>query len=238
MSEPGSRPARRWEGMGLALALSLAFMAGCLWWVLRELEIVLPAHRVTSSLSFSKSLGSPLPWQVGAFGAALLLCHVALAFVAFGLARLTQAAFPGGGVASRGWLVTGWLVLLAGLVMAANTTWHPASIFAGEESWWRSDYFGHKPVTLAAAGLAVLVALLALRAAPRAWPRIPRKAGALALAAVVAIALVWALPHLARTSAASTPAGKPHILVGRASWKFRVAGRFGGVTGTSRVYAR
>ena len=168
MSEPGSRPARRWEGMGLALALSLAFMAGCLWWVLRELEIVLPAHRVTSSLSFSKSLGSPLPWQVGAFGAALLLCHVALAFVAFGLARLTQAAFPGGGVASRGWLVTGWLVLLAGLVMAANTTWHPASIFAGEESWWRSDYFGHKPVTLAAAGLAVLVALLALRAAPRA----------------------------------------------------------------------
>jgi hypothetical protein len=213
MSERDNRPARRWDGIGLALALSFAFMAGCLWWVIRELEIVLPSHRVTSSLSFAKALHSPLPAQVGAFGAALSLCHVALAFLAFALARLTQAAFPGGGVARRGWLIAGWLVLIVGLVMAANTTWHPASLFASEESWWRGDHVGQKPVTLAAAGLAVLVAWLAWRAAPTAWPRLPRRAGAVTLAAAALVALVWLVPHLAGPSAASTPPGRPHVVL-------------------------
>ncbi len=39
--------------------------------------------------------------------------------------------------ARREWLIAGWFVVMVGLLMAANTTWHPSSIFAGGTSSWR-----------------------------------------------------------------------------------------------------
>lgn len=216
MSEQAVRPAGRWDGIFLALALSLAFMGGCLWWVLRELEVVLPSHRVTASLTVAKVLGTTLPWQIASFLAALLLCHVLFGLFAFALARLTETAIPGGNVVRRGWLVAGWLVLLAGLVMAANTTWNPASIFSGEDSWWRKDFAGLKPVSWALGLAALGVALLAWRAAPARLPRVPpvpRRFYTVA-GAGAAIALVGSLlPHTLRSSAATAATGRPHIVL-------------------------
>lgn len=213
MSEQADRPARRWEGLFLALALSLAFMSGCLWWVWRELEVVLPSHRVTASLTVDKVLGTSLPWQIAAFLASLLLCHVLLGLLAFALARLTEAAARGGTVARRGWLIAGWLVLLAGLVMAANTTCNPASIFSGEASWWRNEFVGLKPVTCVFSAVALGAALLAWRAAPVRLPNMPKRAVTIAGAGVGLALLAGLLPQALRSSSATTTTDKPHIVL-------------------------
>jgi arylsulfatase A-like enzyme len=213
MSEQPQRQVRPRDGVLLALGLSLVFMGACLWWVLREIALVLPNHRVTASLSVETALGSTLPWQLAAFAAALLLCHILFGLLAFGLARLTEAAFPGGSIARRGWLITGWLVLLAGLVMAANTTWHPSSIFAGEESWWRNPYLGIRPVAWLAFALTALLLWFGWRAAPRPLPRPSRRAATVAVTLLGGLAAAWLLPPAMRSSSATTAADRPHIVL-------------------------
>ncbi len=63
----------RWSGLLLGQLLAIAFLAGCLWWALRELAYIIPADRVTASLSFEQSIGSVLAWRLAAFAAALVL---------------------------------------------------------------------------------------------------------------------------------------------------------------------
>lgn len=213
MNEQSQRQVGPRDGIALSLGLSLVFMGACLWWVFREISLVLPNHRVTASLSVETALGSTLPWQLAAFAAALLLCHVLFGLLAFGLARLTEAAFPGGSIARRGWLITGWLVLLAGLVMAANTSWHPSSIFAGEESWWRNAYLGIRPVEWLAFALTALLLWFGWRAAPRPLPRPSRRAATVAVTLLAGLAAAWLLPPAMRSSSATTAADRPHIVL-------------------------
>ncbi|HEU0224551.1 MAG TPA: sulfatase-like hydrolase/transferase [Steroidobacteraceae bacterium] len=201
------------DGLFLALGLSLVFMGACLWWVLRKLESLLSTHRVTASLSIESALGSTLPWQLAAFAASLVFIHVLFGLLAFMLARLTETAFPGGTIARRGWLIAGWIALLSGLVLAANTTWHPASTFAGAESWWRSEYLGVRPIAWALATVVLALAWLGWRAAPRRMPRVPRHALMIAAAGFVALAGIWLLAHADRSSAAAAATGRPHVVL-------------------------
>src|SRR5262245_32139951 len=179
-------PRGRWRGLCLAMTLSFAFLAICLWWVSRALELVLAGNVATASLDVVAALGSPLLWQLVHFAASLFLCHFLLGLSAFALARLTEAAFGGTAIARRRWFVAGWLAVCVGLVVAANTTWHPSSIFAGAESWWRNEYLGQEPVVYALAGAALGVILLAWRAVPWPPPRNARRGATIAAAAVAA----------------------------------------------------
>ena len=120
-----------WAGLGLAVLLSFLLMAGFVTFVLHELDLVLPYDRVTAALSVNDIAGSILGRQLAAFVCAVAVCHVLVGLGAFALARLTELAFPGGTIARRRWLIVGWFMVLAGLAMAANSTWYPASIFAG-----------------------------------------------------------------------------------------------------------
>jgi arylsulfatase A-like enzyme len=200
---------QRWSGLALAEGLALAFFAACLWWVVREVEIVLANDRIMSSLSVERALGSALGRQLAAFAAAALLVHLVFGCLVFGLARLTEAAFPRGAGARRGWLVAGWFVGLAGLAMAANTTLFPSSVFAGTESWWRGRMVGLPPALIAAGTLGGVVLLLAWRAAPR-WPRQWRWSLGPASAVVAAVAVfvvLWPprIPAVAPTAVHARP---------------------------------
>jgi hypothetical protein len=136
--------------------LGIAFLAICVWWVWREVAIVLPNDRITASLSVQQTLGPVLQRELIKFGAALLFAHALFGLAAFGLARLTEAACDGPPPARRGWLVTGWFALLAGLAMAANVLWHPSSRFASADSWFLTEFQGLRVGTLFIAASAAL----------------------------------------------------------------------------------
>lgn len=188
-------------------------MGACLWWVVRELALKLPNDRITVSLSVQDVFGSVLPLQLAAFAAAALACHLLLGLCAFGLARLSEAAFPNRDFARRGLLVAGWFMLLAGLVMAANTTWNVSSIFAGEASLWRREIFGLWPVQYAFIAVAAFVAWMAVRAALVARIAFPTHAGIATVVVLVLVLGTLAAPRLMRESTAATAHGPPHVVI-------------------------
>jgi hypothetical protein len=203
-----------WSGLVLSQLLALAFLAGCLWWVLREAELILPNDRITASLSLEQDLGTELPRQLFAFGAALFLCHALLGLAAFGLAHLTEAACAGKPLAKRGWLVAGWFTWLTGLVMATNATWYLGSRFAGTESWLLADVWSFRPVEILLLATGLLLLILILRSARRL--RVVDPGLALGIAGVAAIALVAGVT-LQRASvgpaAAAVGSKAPHIVI-------------------------
>lgn len=214
MKPPLDRKPGRWYGLVLSQLLALAFLACCLWWIMREVELILPNDRIIASLSIEQDLGKVLARQLFVFGAALLLCHALLGLIAFALMRLTEAAFPRALRARRGWMVAGWFVLLAGLAMAANATWYPGSRFAGSESWLLADIWNFRPVEILLAATGLLLLILFLRAARRLRAVDPGLA--LGIAGVAAIALVASVT-LQRASAGPSPAAvagrAPHIVI-------------------------
>ena len=207
-----NRLSGRWTGLGLAVLLSLLLMAGFVTFVARELGTVLPNDRITASLSISETTGSRLGWQLAAFVVAVVLCHVLVGLITFALSRLTELAFPHGTIERRRWLVVGWFVVLAGLTMAANTTWYPASIFSGEESWWRGNFFGLHPVQFLAAAVALALVLLTVRA----MPRIRRRSRNIMVtfAGVILLAFIAGL-EMPRTldSAAPAAGASPNVVI-------------------------
>jgi hypothetical protein len=195
---------RPWRGFLFGQLLALAFIASCFFFT---------NHRILVSLSIQEQLGSMLGWQLLAFLGAAWLVHALLGAAAFALARLTEAALPARVSVGRAWLVAGWFAVLAGLALAANTTWHPSSMFAGEESWWRDSIAGLPPVALAGLTLLVVFLILAIRALPRMNLRQIRPA-ALAVAAVALATLTAALlPPLPRDSRAPPAMDMPNIVL-------------------------
>jgi hypothetical protein len=203
-----------WSGLVLSQLLALAFLAACVWWVVREAELILPNDRITASLSLEQDLGARLPRQLFAFGIVLFLCHALLGLAAFGCARLTEAACAGRLPARRTWLVAGWFTWLAGLVMAANATWFPGSRFAGAESWLLAETWGFRPLEILLPATILLLLTLLLRAARRLRAVDPRLA--LGVASVAAISIVAGVT-LQRASADRSPvaAGNkaPHVII-------------------------
>lgn len=208
VKQSGSNDARPWTGVLLGQGLALLFLAGCVLRAFAEISDIVPSHRVTKSLTPDWILGSPLGLQLATFLAALLLCHALLGLAAFGLARLTEAAFPRSRTTRREWLVAGWFTVLAGLVLAANATWHGSSMFAGGSGWWRREFYGMLPVQAAGAVAAAVVLWLSWKTLRTV--RLPRR---LAVVAGVALLAVIALP--AGLDASTEPArfDEPHVVI-------------------------
>lgn len=204
----------RRSGLLLAQALSIAFLAACLWWVAREVEFIIVNDRITSSLSVQRALSTTLGWQIATFLAAALGLHVVLGFVVYGLARLTEAAFPRGTGARRSSLIAFWFILLAGLAMAANTALFPSSVFAGEESWWRGSTAGMPRVAMAGLLLGTVVLAFAALAAIRGRVHMRWASRGISIAAVmvaaVGIAFLWTMAPAG--SGQADPAA-PNILI-------------------------
>ncbi len=198
----GSRPtARAWNGIGLSLLLALAFMIACLGWMFRQARLLFTNDVVTAALSIEQGLGRLLAVPLSAFAASVLMVHMLLGLLAFGLARLTETAFPAHVIARRGWLIAGWFFILAALALATNSTWYPASTFAGQESPWRIELLGMHPVLWLLAVLGMLIAWLAVRVLRRV-----RFAGPVpALAATALVAILAALFVPSRLLDASAP---------------------------------
>ncbi len=193
--------------------LALALLAGCLWWVWREIALVLPNDRITASLSVEQSLGPVLRAQLFRFGAALLVCHLLLGLVAFGLARLTEAACNGPAPARRSWLIAGWFALLVGALMAANVNGHPSSRFVSPDSWFLQDIVGLRVSTLFLAGSSAFIAFLLIRTSRHLRALAPLPAIGIG-AAAIALTAGMALPFA--TSGSPTRgllATAPHVVI-------------------------
>ncbi|MGE0029504.1 MAG: sulfatase-like hydrolase/transferase [Steroidobacteraceae bacterium] len=203
-----------WSGLVLSQLLGFAFLVFCIWWVWREVALILPNDRITASLSVQKTLGPVLQQQLLEFGGALLLSHALFGFAAFALARLTEAAFEGSAPARRGWLVSGWFVLLVGLVMAANVLWHPSSRFVLAESWFLSEVMGLRIAVLLMAGSAALLLFLLVRAARRLRVVAPAPAfgiaGGIAAALLAGITLPFATAGMTKNGLVAT---SPHVVI-------------------------
>jgi hypothetical protein len=214
MNIPTHRQPGPWSGLVLGQLLALAFLAFCVWWVWREVAIVLPNDRITASLSVRQTLGPVLQRQLITFGAALLFSHALLGLAAFGLARLTEAACDGPPPARRGWLVTGWFTLLVGLAMAANALWHPSSRFILSESWFLAEFLGLRLATLLMTGSAMLLLFLLARAARRLRLAAPLPAfgiaGGIAAGLLAGFALPLATAGMAKNGLVAT---SPHVVI-------------------------
>jgi sulfatase-like protein len=204
----------RGGGSGLTFSLTLAFvwLAGCLWWVVHEVQFLLANDQITASVSIEQALGSVLAWQLAKFGAALLLVHGLLGLAAFALARLTETAFPGRVVAGRSWLIAGWFAALVGVLMAVNTTWFQSSIFASEESRWRQLILGLHPIAIVMAALSALILWLAIRATRDLKPRALIAPG-IGLLAILALPALASRPWSQGTAVAVSADSAPHIVI-------------------------
>jgi hypothetical protein len=203
----------RWSGLALSQALALAFLAGCLWWVWRELALILPNDRITASLSVQQALGPALKLQLIHFSVVLLLVHALFGLLAFALARLTEAASSGPPPARRSWLVTGWFMWLVGLAAAANVAWHPSSRFAHPESIFLAEIAGVRVETAMLVMTGLLLLVLLARAARHLRPRSPAPAIGIGVASVALLAAV-ALPlATADTSRQGLVAESPHVVI-------------------------
>jgi len=212
MPKEASHSVSPWAGLGLAVFLSFLLMAVFVTFVAHELEIVLPSNRVTASVNMSDIAGSVLGWRLAAFAGAVVLCHVLVGLISFALARLTEAALSGCAIARRRWLIAGWFIVVAGLMMAANTTWYPASIFAAENSWWRGEVFGMRPVLILITGVTLVIVFLAARSLLRLRWRIPATVVAVGAAILLVLVVEREMPAL-RVVAAPGVAAPPHVVI-------------------------
>lgn len=201
----------RWSGFGLAQALALALFGACSWWVYREFALAFANHPVLPSIGSPSQLGARVLWNLAAFALAAWIVHAVLGVLAFVLARLTESALPAPVVVRRSLLVTGWFTLLAGLAFAANSTLHPASLFAGEVSIWRQSWSGLPRIVWIALGLLLVILFLAWRS--RGCIRQPTSVSAIAITfLVVACASMW-LPLQVRTTSPRKSEDLPHIVI-------------------------
>jgi hypothetical protein len=210
MKAPGN-PRRDWSGFALSQLFALALFAGCLWWVVRQVGFVFANHRILASLSLQEQLGSALARQLLAFALAAWLVHALLGALAFALARLTESAFRDRSPPRRELLIAGWFMLLAGLALAANDAWHPSSIFAGEESWWRGEIAGFARIHAAFAAFALVVAVMLVRARQRL--RMSRAPVAASLAIALLVACTLLIQPRFPEATAKVAGQSPHVVI-------------------------
>ncbi len=185
----------------------------CLWHLVQQLQTELANSKVTASLLYGGDIGDVLPLQLLSFAAAVLAVHLALGLVAWGLASLSEAAFPTRLQGRQRQLVVLWVLVLLGLVLMANGTWFPASDFSSEQSWLLAEWSGLRPihVPLAGVGLALLVIAVRLLARGRRQPG--RRYLVVSGAVMATIAAFVSLSGMTR-SASETPAFEaPHLVI-------------------------
>jgi arylsulfatase A-like enzyme len=179
----------------LGQALALLLLGACAGWIWRHVEYVVPQAVYAAPFGFREALASRLGGQLAAFAAALVLVHALLGIASSVLAILTRAAFPR--AASPTLLTLAWFVVLTGLAFAANSTWFPTSVFAGQASPWREPIAGLLPVAWLAILLVGAILALAVRAIRRTgwrWRWTSARVAVLVVGAAVA-ALAWLSPQ-------------------------------------------
>jgi hypothetical protein len=196
----------------LGQLLALALFAGCLYWMMRQIGWVFESHRILVSVGNQQELSPALLRQLGSFAAAAWFVHALVGLAAVGLALLTEKALPLAGRARRFWIVAGWFVLLAGLGFAANSTLHPASVFAGEHSWWRGTLLGTAPILLALAIVGLFLAFLLVRVLALVSVR-ARTAGFATASALAAAAYFISSPSLLHAASPPARTSKPNIVI-------------------------
>jgi hypothetical protein len=205
---------RRMSLWALAAAqlASLLLLAACVWWVYRELTLIIGSSKITGSITWGDEINEALRSRLALFGLAVLSLHALLGVLGFLLARLCCAAFPALREERLPTLAIASVLVLFALVLAANATWYPASQFASEASWLLGDWAGFQPltaITAVAAILILIVASLAMRRSrwsPRSWLH-----GAVALALLASAGLATTLSGA--HSAPPLDAARPHIVV-------------------------
>lgn len=200
-------------GLLTGLVLGMGFLLACLWHTWVRLDVALAESDVTASLIQRGEIGDVLPGQLLAFAAAAIIAHLALGLLAWGLARLSNAAFPGQWTRRRLGLITLWALVLAALVLMANGTWFPASGFASEESWLLAEWSGVRPVYLPLATVGMAVLAMGVRVLAR---RQPRRTWKLAIASGSIIGLFAAfalLPSITFSSSGAPAFEAPHVVI-------------------------
>lgn len=191
---------------------SLFFLAGCAWWVYRDVSEVIGAGKLTGSISWGGDIFGTQRVRLLLFALAVLVLHVLLGLLAYGLARLCRAAFPGLAAERLSFLTILWVTALFALALAANASWYPASLFAVEDSWLRGSWYGIAPFTALAGSVGFIMLVIAALALRRVtWSSHFWLRGAIAISLLVAVSLGARL-----TGAQSAPAprgDKPHIVI-------------------------
>ena len=192
--------------------LSLLFLAGCAWWVYRDVSEILGAGKLTGSISWGGDILGAQRWRLAQFALAVLALHAFLGLLAYALARLCRAAFPGMAVERLTSLTIFWAAILFGLVCVANSSWYPASLFAVGDSWSTDRWLGIAPLTaLAGSVCLVLLVVSALALWRVAWSPNFWQRGAIAVVLLVAVTLG---ARLTGAQGAPVPPGdRPHVVI-------------------------
>ena len=197
-------------GLTLALLLGAGFLAISVWWTLADLFDAISQDLVTASMARNQVFGPVLNGRLVGFGAALVATHLTFGLFAFGLARMTAAAF----VSTAGrpvWLVLLWFVILVAIALMANATWYPASRFAAEDSWLHASWQGVQPAHAALAALALFLLTLAARLFVRRRPGRPRML--MLGSAVLVLLLIGGLSGLRFPERPGPAAEMPHLVI-------------------------
>ncbi|MGQ0429524.1 MAG: sulfatase-like hydrolase/transferase [Gammaproteobacteria bacterium] len=194
--------------------VSLLLLAGCAWWVYRELSIVIGGSRLTDSITWGDHFNATLRGQLAWFALAVLALHVVLGLLGSALARLTRAAFPNMPAKHYTPVTIGWIVMIFAFALLANSSWYPASRFAGGSLRLPADWFGLAPLTvLTAAVLLAILLLVALAIRRAAAPAQSLKRSSFALAVLAAAVTVGSIADDSAGAAAPARATKTHIVI-------------------------
>lgn len=204
------RPVRSLSGLAFGLALALLFLAACAVWMHGDIAFALQAHKITGAIEWQPAT-DVLTRRLAAFATAVVLVHLLIGTIAWGLARLTVMAFPGLDPRRDLALVAGWMAALALLVLLNNAAWFQHSRFADDDAALiRVLVPVAIALTLIVVGTVVALAILAGRrrlASTHPWER-----GATAAVAVVATAGLLLIQG-ASGSAATPSFDRPHIVI-------------------------
>ena len=118
MNPVATSPGRgRLRGLAMSQLLAMSLLAICVWWVYRELELVVSVSKIIGAISWQSEASGVLNARLAAFGLATVIAHAGLGLAAWLLARLTLVAFPGLAETRVNALVAGWFLLLAALAL-------------------------------------------------------------------------------------------------------------------------
>lgn len=96
-----SRPEKKFEGMAVAVALSLVFLAFSFLRILGDATSASFGRGIFEVILAQSIWGTKLGDELMQFTLALLLIHVVFALACWGLARLVLAGFPDSPVSQR-----------------------------------------------------------------------------------------------------------------------------------------
>jgi len=211
MSRLDCRP--RLEGLGLSLLASAAFLTFCAWFVYRGLSAIIGASKITGSISWIADFNVVLATRLAWFALTVVLMHVALGVLIWGLARLTRTALPA--MASRGFsiLVLAWALALFSLTLAINAQWYSGSIFAFIDFGLPKSWLGITLPVILLAALGTVVSGLFVTAWQRTgWPAI--RWSRVTAFAVVGAGVALAVAFLAGSrSEAKVESAAPNVII-------------------------